>query len=154
MRRIIGALAAAGTAALGLAAPAAQASVTSAATCTVCSIVIYPGGGVTTPVGPPSLPAVYAGPETITAGADTLQFDVAGLQGPWGACGSACSEWVYTASPTRVQVSSFTVNGQTEHALQSVGVFSPAPTGCRIPTAWGQASGRRSALSGRAARSS
>ena len=52
MRKIIGALAAAGTAALGLAAPAAQASVTSAATCTVCSIVIYPGGGVRTPVEP------------------------------------------------------------------------------------------------------
>jgi hypothetical protein len=137
MRRIIGALAAAGTAALGLAAPAAQASVTSAATCTVCSIVIYPGGGVTTPVGPPSLPAVYAGPETITAGADTLRFDVAGLQGPWGACGSACSEWVYTASPTRVQVSSFTVNGQTEHALQSVGVFSPATYWVQDPNGLG-----------------
>jgi hypothetical protein len=137
MRKIIGALAAAGTAALGLAAPAAQASVTSAATCTVCSIVIYPGGGVTTPVGPPSLPAVYAGPETITAGADTLRFDVAGLQGPWGACGSACSEWVYTASPTRVQVSSFTVNGQTEHALQSVGVFSPATYWVQDPNGLG-----------------
>src|ERR1035438_916542 len=126
MRKIIGALAAAGTAALGLAAPAAQASAAPAATCTVCRIVIYKGGGVTTPVGPPSLPAVYAEPETITAGADTLHFDVAALQGPWGACGSDCSEWVYTASPTQVYVSSFTVNGQTEHALQSVGVFSPA----------------------------
>ena len=133
MRKIIGALAVAGTAALGLAAPAAQAS---AASCTVCSIVIYPGG-VTPPVGPASLPAVYTGPETITAGTDTLQFDVAGLQGPWGACGSDCSEWVYTASPTRVYVSSFTVNGQTEHALQSVGTFSPATYWVQDPNGLG-----------------
>jgi hypothetical protein len=137
MRKIIGALAAAGTAALGLAAPAAQASVTPAATCTVCRIVVYPGSGVTTPAGPPSLPAVYAGPETITAGTDTLQFDVAGLQGPWGGCGSDCSEWVYTASPTQVYVSSFTVNGQTEHALQSVGTFSPATYWVQDPNGLG-----------------
>ena len=133
MRKIIGALAVAGTAALGLAAPAAQAS---AASCTVCSIVIYPGG-VTPPVGPSSLPAVYTGPETITAGTDTLQFDVAGLQGPWGACGSDCSEWVYTASPTRVYVSSFTVNGQTEHALQSVNIYSPATYWVQDPNGLG-----------------
>ncbi len=137
MRKFIGALAAAGAAALGLAAPGAQASVTPTAACKVCSIVVYPGGGVTTPAGPPSLPAVYAGPETITAGTDTLQFDVAALQGQWGACGSSCSEWVYTASPTQVSVSSFTVNGQTEHALQSVGVFSPATFWVQDPNGLG-----------------
>jgi hypothetical protein len=113
------ALAVAATASLGLAAPAAQ------ATCTVCSIVIYTGGVGSSAVGPASLPAVYADPETITAGGDTLQFDVAGLEGSYGACGSACSEWVYTASPTHVSVTSFTVNGQTEHYLQSVDVFNP-----------------------------
>lgn len=113
--------------ALALAAPAvSQASVTPAATCTVCRIVIYTGGDESHDVGPKSLPAVYTAPETITAGADTLKFDVADLQGPNGACMSDCSEWDYTASPTAVYVQSFTVNGETEHAMQSVPVFHPA----------------------------
>ena len=59
IRTAVLALAGLGTAALGLAAPAAQASVTPAATCTrtVCRVVIYEGGGDKTPVGPASLPA-------------------------------------------------------------------------------------------------
>lgn len=128
IRTAVLALAAVGTAALGLAAPAARASVTPAATCTVCSIVIFTGGytnGVPAYVGPPSLPDTIPAPETIKAGTYTLQFNVADLQGlPWGACMSDCSEWQYTASPTQVYVPNFTANGTTEHGLKSVEVYN------------------------------
>jgi len=115
IRTAVLALAGLGTAALGLAAPAAQASVTPAATCTrtVCRVVIYEGGGDKTPVGPASLPATGRVVSTVprqivTSGYGKLKFDVASLEGPYGDCVSGCSEWWYQASPTAVQVTSFT----------------------------------------------
>jgi hypothetical protein len=108
--------------ATGTAAPArAQAA-------TIIRIVIYPGDGLTA-VGPAALPSpdkieISDVPKTITAsGVGTLEMDVASLEGPWGACASDCSEWWFSSNS--VHVASFSVGGETAHALQS----APVSTG-------------------------
>jgi hypothetical protein len=134
IRTTILALAAAGTA-LALAAPASQAAVAPrAATCTktICRIVIYKGAGNKTPVGPATLPGpggieAYTAPQTLTvSGAGKMEMDIAGLEGPYGACASDCSEWWYYSNA--VQVTSFSwvqsTGTQTAHYLASVPVNS------------------------------
>ena len=107
---------------LGLTAPSgAQAA-------TITRIVIFPGDGLAE-VGPVALPPagkieISDVPKTITAsGVGTLEMDVVGLEGPWGACASDCSKWWF--SPNSVYVASFSVGGETAHALQS----APVSTG-------------------------
>jgi hypothetical protein len=96
--------------------PAGETAVTPTATCTVCSVEIYPGRGK--PAVPmPALPAVgdpnalSSKPEieitTATdAAAAALKVNIADLEGPYAPCGSDCSKWsVYHNG--NVQVSSF-----------------------------------------------
>ena len=134
IRTTILALAAAGTA-LALAAPASQAAVAPrAATCTktICRIVIYKGPATRPrsarppcrgPAGSRPTPRRRRSP---SPGPARWRWTSPGLEGPYGACASHCSEWWYYSNA--VQVTSFSwvqsTGTQTAHYLASVPVNS------------------------------
>ena len=94
-----------------------EATVTPAATCVVCSVEIYPGGGKEAVKEPP-LPAVGdIGISTapvrveihdpmVPADNATLKMDDPSLEGAYGDCGSDCSDWAVYHNGF-VQVTSF-----------------------------------------------
>jgi hypothetical protein len=122
-------LAAACTAVLGPAAPAAQASATTPCGHPVCKIAIFKGGGNKSPaeitVPYSNKTVTTATPETIvTSGWGDLKTGVASLQNPPGGCppfAGLCSDWRYVGHALSVMTPpDFLANGQLVHGLSLV----------------------------------